>query len=177
MSTFKTLLIVAALATLCIATTGSKRRRGTPHYVVNRWYDLPGYTETPYDECASGDGKVTKVDVIPCELDQDACILPSGQDSTINISFTSKVNSTTLKAVVHGVVGSIPIPFHIPQGNACENSGITCPIQAGTTYNYSTKIPVLKSYPKLSVKVKWELVDDKKNDVICVTIPAKIRAV
>jgi hypothetical protein len=159
---------------LLCATGGLGKRKNVP-YVVHRWYAMPGYSDTPYEECNGLDGKVSKVQVIPCEIEDDACILKAGANATIKIDFTSKVASPTLKAVVHGIVGSIPIPFHIPQGNAC-NSGVQCPIEPSTSYNYVAQIPVLKTYPRLSVKVKWELVDKQNKDVACVIIPAKIRS-
>jgi len=174
MASLKALSLLLSITVLLCATGGLGKRKNVP-YVVHRWYAMPGYSDTPYEECNGLDGKVSKVQVIPCEIEDDACILKAGANATIKIDFTSKVASPTLKAVVHGIVGSIPIPFHIPQGNAC-NSGVQCPIEPSTSYNYVAQIPVLKTYPRLSVKVKWELVDKQNKDVACVIIPAKIRS-
>ncbi len=52
-------------------------------------------------------------------------------------------------AVVHGVVMGIEMPFTLPNSDGCVDSGLTCPINKGSTYEYSTTLPVLKSYPKV----------------------------
>lgn len=57
--------------------------------------------------------------------------------------------ATQLKAIVHGIIGGVPIPFNPPNVDGCKDSGINCPVAAGTTYNYTNTIPVLSSYPKV----------------------------
>lgn len=54
-----------------------------------------------------------------------------------------------VSAVVHGIVMGIEMPFNLPNADGCSNSGITCPINKGANYEYSTTLPVLKSYPKV----------------------------
>ena len=76
---------------------------------------MQGYTETPFEDCGGDDGKLAKVEVIPCEVDAGRCVLNSGTNATIKIQFSSKVTSKNLRAVVHGIIGSIPLPFHVPQ--------------------------------------------------------------
>lgn len=53
------------------------------------------------------------------------------------------------KAVVHGIVMGIPVPFPIPESDGCK-SGITCPIEKNKTYNYVNKLPVKSEYPSVS---------------------------
>ncbi len=79
----------------------------------------------------------------------------------------------TLTAIVHGTVLGIEMPFPLPQPNACE-SGVECPLTKSKKYEYVATLPVLKSYPKVKVGVKWELKDEQGVDVVCVEIPAKI---
>ncbi|KXJ72780.1 hypothetical protein RP20_CCG017265 [Aedes albopictus] len=79
-----------------------------------------------------------------------------------------------LKAVVHGIILGMEVPFNLPNPDGCKDSGLECPLAAGTEYKYSTTLPVLKQYPKVAVEVKWELKSGGK-DVICVKIPAKIQ--
>lgn len=67
----------------------------------------------------------------------------------------------------------VPVPFPLEQPDACV-SDIECPLKKGKTTHYSTKLPVLKQYPKTSVIVKWELQTADKVDIICLEIPAKI---
>lgn len=59
-------------------------------------------------------------------------------------------DSETLTAVVYGVILGVPMRFPLPNSDGCTDSGITCPIKAGETYTYNTRLPVLKSYPRVS---------------------------
>lgn len=69
----------------------------------------------------------------------------------INFSLVSVDQCTKVSAVVHGIVMGIEMPFNLPNSDGCS-SGLTCPIQKGTNYEYSTTLPVLKSYPKVIQK-------------------------
>ena len=55
-----------------------------------------------------------------------------------------------LTAVVHGLIAGIPVPFPIPNPDACHNSSLTCPLTSGTNYVYTQGITVLKEYPSVS---------------------------
>ncbi|KAF5299602.1 hypothetical protein FQA39_LY11517 [Lamprigera yunnana] len=92
-----------------------------------------------------------------------------------------------IKAVVHGVVMGVPVAFALPNSDACVKSNLVCPLKAGDTYTYIAELPILKSYPRLTVDVKWELrkitgetntnknETDTSDDIICVLIPSKIQ--
>lgn len=64
--------------------------------------------------------------------------------------FTEK-DVSKVNAIVHGIVMDIPIPFPLPNADACQtpDSGITCPLNKGETYHYKNTLPVHKSYPKV----------------------------
>jgi Niemann-Pick C2 protein len=167
----KTLVVLLVLGLVIRGSHGKGRNHGP--YIVNRWYNLEDLSETPYTDCKST-ASVTKVEVIPCD-GGTRCDLEAGKNATIHIVFTPNTASSKLTAVVHGVVAGVPMPFHFPQADACENSNITCPLKPGQSYFYSVQLPVLKSYPRISVVVKWELKDVSNNDVVCIEIPAKIK--
>lgn len=76
--------------------------------------------------------------------------------------------------VVHGILMGVPVPFPLENPDACA-SDIKCPLKSGAPIHYSTKLPVLKQYPKTAVTVKWELQTADKQDIICLEIPAKIQ--
>jgi len=141
-------------------------------YIVNRWYMMPGYSDTPFTRCG-GSGNIQNVEVIPCNND-DTCQLKVGSNATFNIQFATTKEIKSLRAVVHGIVAGIPMPFHFPQPNACENSNVTCPIKSGDISHYSVQLPVLKNYPRIKVTVKWELIDETGEDVICLEVPARL---
>lgn len=54
-----------------------------------------------------------------------------------------------MTSVVHGIIMGIEMPFSLPNPDGCLGSGLTCPIQKGTNYEYRATLPVLKSYPKV----------------------------
>jgi len=117
-------------------------------------------------------GKVRSVTVAGC--DNTPCLLRTGTDVSLTVDFTSLVETDKVKAVVHGIIGGVPLPFPFPHSDACQDSGLTCPLHNGVNNTYTTTLPIQKSYPKIKVIVKWELQDDSKKDLFCIEIPAAI---
>ncbi|KAJ8288828.1 hypothetical protein COCON_G00014870 [Conger conger] len=124
-----------------------------------------------YHDCGSTEGKVSIVDIDPCPT--QPCELKKGESYSVNVTFISDDESQKSTAVVHGVIAGLPIPFPIPVADGCK-SGITCPIQKGTTYSYVNQLPVKAEYPSIRLVVKWELMDDLKRDLFCILFPVKI---
>ena len=63
-----------------------------------------------------------------------------------------------LVAVVHGIVAGIPVPFPLPNPNACKDSGLQCPLLSGKGVNYVATLPILDEYPAVSAdSVLWWL--------------------
>ncbi|XP_076017733.1 NPC intracellular cholesterol transporter 2-like [Genypterus blacodes] len=124
-----------------------------------------------FKDCGSVSGKVDQVNIAPCP--KQPCQLHKGQSYSVNVTFNSAVESTTSKAVVHGVIGGVPIPFPIPTDDGCK-SGIECPIQQLKTYNYVNALPVKEGYPSLKLVVKWELKDSNNQDLFCILFPIQI---
>lgn len=130
-------------------------------------------TYYPITDCGSKKGKFDKIS-LSCSGDSE-CILKRNQNVTINIQFTPSEDVTSVTSVVHGIIEGLPVPFPIPNPNACVNSGLQCPLNKGKQYNYSAVFFVKRSYPKVRVHVKWEMRDDNKEDIICFIIPARIQ--
>ncbi|XP_041828704.1 NPC intracellular cholesterol transporter 2-like [Melanotaenia boesemani] len=122
-------------------------------------------------DCGSSSGKVTLVDINPC--DSQPCQLHKGQSYSVNVTFSSGVESKTSTAVVHGIIAGVPIPFAIPVGDGCK-SGIQCPIQKEQVYHYETTLPVKSEYPAIKLVVEWELRDDSSQDLFCIRFPVQI---
>ncbi|XP_012673167.1 NPC intracellular cholesterol transporter 2 [Clupea harengus] len=122
-------------------------------------------------DCGSSVGKVALVDIHPCP--KQPCQLQKGHSYAVNVTFTSGVASQTSKAVVHGVIAGVPIPFPIPVEDGCK-CGISCPIQKQTSYNYVNQLPVKTEYPKIKLVVEWELRDDSGKDLFCIKFPVQI---
>ncbi|XP_055619013.1 NPC intracellular cholesterol transporter 2 homolog a [Toxorhynchites rutilus septentrionalis] len=129
-----------------------------------------------FENCGDANtiGNYSAVEVSNCGEDDAACVLKRNTNATISITFNSDEDLTELKAVVHGIILGMEIPFKLPNDNGCVDSGIECPLSKDTDYKYTTTLPVVKQYPKVAVEVKWELKSGDK-DVVCVKIPAKIQ--
>ncbi|KAK9295042.1 hypothetical protein QLX08_010522 [Tetragonisca angustula] len=128
------------------------------------------------NDCGSKVGKLTSI-TLDCDMSKTVCELIPDTNATIKIDFTVDKDVSKVIAVVHGIVMDIPIPFPLPNPDACQtaDSGIQCPLKKGDTLHYKNTLVVLKSYPKVSVTVKWQLKDENNEDIICVLIPARIK--
>ncbi|KAG9336458.1 hypothetical protein JZ751_002805 [Albula glossodonta] len=122
-------------------------------------------------DCGSAVGKVSIVDINPCP--KQPCELRKGQSYSVNVTFNSNDESQTSRAVVHGVIAGVPIPFPIPIDDGCK-SGIACPIQKDKSYSYVNQLPVKPEYPSIKLVVEWELRDDSGKDLFCIQFPVHI---
>lgn len=89
--------------------------------------------------------------------------------------FLLGTQSQSSKAVVHGIVMGVAIPFPIPEPDGCK-SGISCPIEKDKTYSYLNKLPVKNEYPSIKLVVEWELTDDNDQRLFCWQIPVQIES-
>lgn len=77
-------------------------------------------------------------------------------------------------ALVWGKIAELDVPFPLPNPDGCK-SNVECPLPPNKEQNYETTLPVLKIYPKIPVLVKWELVNENKEVIVCVLIPAQLK--
>lgn len=59
-------------------------------------------------------------------------------------------NIANVNTEVHGIIMGVEMPFPLPNPNACENSGLICPLKKDQKYAYKATLPVLKVYPTVS---------------------------
>ncbi|CAD6222591.1 GSCOCG00001043001-RA-CDS [Cotesia congregata] len=129
-----------------------------------------------FQNCGSKIGSYISVNVSNCDPDASICTLTRGKDVSINIKFELDKDIERVNSVVHGVIGGAPLPFPIAHPNACEASGLKCPMtKDGGPYEYKTNLHVESYFPKLKVDVKWELKDEFYNNIICVLIPSQLK--
>uniref|UniRef100_A0A8C8SM36 NPC intracellular cholesterol transporter 2 n=1 Tax=Pelusios castaneus TaxID=367368 RepID=A0A8C8SM36_9SAUR len=122
-------------------------------------------------DCGSKDGSITEVNVSPCPT--QPCQLHKGISYSVNVTFSSKIESQGSKAKVFGEMLHVDIPFPIPEPDGCK-SGIQCPIEKGHSYSYLNKLLVKSEYPSIKLIVKWELLDDQDQMLFCWKIPVQI---
>ncbi|CAG5119328.1 unnamed protein product [Candidula unifasciata] len=113
-------------------------------------------------------GHATSVELSPCT--SQPCNFKHGQTVNVKITFTANNDTPTLKSTVYGIVFNVPVEFPLPNADACSNSGLTCPIQKGQTYTYSSSFDVKDSYPQIELVVMWKLQGASSNEV-CFTFP------
>ncbi|KAM4690837.1 NPC intracellular cholesterol transporter 2 [Rhinophrynus dorsalis] len=134
---------------------------------------LPSAVPEPlvYKDCGCEEGKLLKVDVSPCP--KQPCPLVKGNSYTVNVTFTSNVDSDSATALVYGILAHVPVPFPISEPDGCK-SGIACPIKSGQTYTYLTKLPIKQEYPCMKLIVRWKLHDSNSKNLFCWDIPVEI---
>ncbi|RNA31959.1 epididymal secretory E1 [Brachionus plicatilis] len=110
-----------------------------------------------WKDCGSKNGVLTDIVVEGCT--SSPCILKKGTDASMKATFDQRIASTSIKAKVSGVIFGIPIPFPLPDDNAC-NLNANCPAQANSQNSVELKLPILKEYPSLSVDCRIHLKED-----------------
>ncbi|XP_054712583.1 NPC intracellular cholesterol transporter 2 homolog a-like [Uloborus diversus] len=128
---------------------------------------------SPFNDCGSKTGTPTSVKVTDCPDDADECVLKRGTTAGIEVDFTAGAATKTLKTSVHGIIANVPMPFPLPEPDACK-TGVTCPVTKGSTYIYKNNLAIRQIYPALEVTVRWELKDDSGADMVCVEIPCRL---
>ncbi|CAF0905105.1 unnamed protein product [Adineta ricciae] len=129
---------------------------------------------TPYKDCGSALATVQAFEVTDCAA--APCKFIKGHTYAMNLTFQAKEASKSATVTLHGIIGGIPVPFPIPDSNAC-NLGVKCPVAQSDVNVGSFSVPVLQSYPSLSLYVKIEVIaDDQKQDYVCLQFPATIVA-
>ena len=121
-----------------------------------------------YKDCGSQVGEIEKVEVFPCTA--FPCQLHKGQSYTVNVTFTISETTDQSFAKVYGIVSGVQVPFPLKYPDACAGeSGLTCPLQSGSSLVYTASLPVLSVYPAIKVLVKWELNDKSSsgNMIFC----------
>ena len=126
-----------------------------------------------FKDCGSVQGKVHSVEVIPCR--HEPCFIRTGDDYTIQVSFTSLVQSQTSKAKAYAMLSFGPRRIQIPEPDGCK-SGIKCPIEVGNPLLYKATLNVPSIFPYAKGEVKWRLRDDSKKNLFCIEFPVEINS-
>ncbi|KAJ2951718.1 hypothetical protein O0L34_g13882 [Tuta absoluta] len=135
---------------------------------------LAGAEAKFYSDCGSKLASVQNVGVSGCAEDARECVLKRNTNTTITIEFTPSSDVKSIETEVHGIIMNLPVPFPLSQPDACLDNGLSCPLKGGEKALYRTSLPVLKSYPKVKVDVKWQLTTEE-GDLVCIIIPARIQ--
>ena len=106
------------------------------------------------------------------------CIFKRNSTSAIKLGLNFLKKVTDLKVKIAGQINGRDFPFSVNDKNLCLQSIKTmnksCDLKKGSDYIYEHSLPILKEYPKIQVIVKYELLDQKKHTVTCLSFPVKI---
>ncbi|XP_012538993.1 NPC intracellular cholesterol transporter 2 homolog a [Monomorium pharaonis] len=130
-----------------------------------------------FDDCGSTLGKFTEVSVSGCPTSGEKCALVRGTNASISIKFIPNKDISQVNVRVYGVLMDVPVPFPLEKPDACKdpNDGIDCPLHKDQEYHYTTTMFVQKKFPSVSVYIKWELVNDKAEKIVCIEFPARVK--
>ena len=59
----------------------------------------------------------------------------------------------TLQTKVYGIVEGVPVPYPLPNPNACQDCNIKCPVTQGGSYTYKSGFKILSEYPNVSIQM------------------------
>ncbi|XP_053399321.1 NPC intracellular cholesterol transporter 2-like [Mercenaria mercenaria] len=124
-----------------------------------------------YTNC--GPDTLKNVDMSPCPV--QPCTFHKGTNATVTIDFTTDKQVFGITTKVYGIVAGIPIPYQLPKSNGCKGCNLNCPLITGS-HRYINVFPVLQSYPEIRIAVKWELVDENNEQLLCFVFPMQIEA-
>lgn len=161
-------------------------------FIVIALVCLASYTwsSTPFKACEADAGTIQDFQVTDCNA--APCILKKGNTYSMNLTFQAKAPSNAVQVLLHGkvlhflkmlycivhlwpgVIAGVPVPFPLNNSDACT-LGVKCPVSANDVNVASFSLPVLSTYPSLSLYVKIELqAPNPKQDYACLLFPAVI---
>jgi len=130
--------------------------------------------EVPFQNCASQKehGEVTSVDVTPC--DEDPCIFKHGTNETVAVSFIPHEVVTRAKILAYAIKWGMRFPLPLPNPNACQGYGMTCPLKSSVPVKLTFTQEVSESAPSGSYKLEAILTDQNGDTIICGIFQIKI---
>ncbi|XP_033760594.1 NPC intracellular cholesterol transporter 2-like [Pecten maximus] len=124
-----------------------------------------------FQDCGSKGATIHSVDVGGCTA--EPCHLIHNKNATMMVNYTANEDVTHPTNSIYGIIAGIPVKFPSPT-DCCSNKNVVCPVKSGSTSQYNINIFVSPSYPKISVLVKMAILDDNKQDFLCLVFPAVI---
>ncbi|XP_069117213.1 NPC intracellular cholesterol transporter 2-like [Argopecten irradians] len=132
---------------------------------------------SPVKDCVNKATTAKNVTVVvgDCDMTGSTCTLKRGTNASVTVTFTAESEDHKAVAKVEGLIAGIPIPFNVGHSDGCAyaKSGLSCPMVKTKVYTYRHLVPVLNSYPKISLTVVWNLIGDSES-IFCFAMGAQI---
>ena len=66
------------------------------------------------------------------------------------------MDASALTNLVYGIVAGVPVPYPLPNPDACNGCNLNCPVKKDQEYTYINTLPVKQDYPDVSAVPKFE---------------------
>ncbi|OWF37749.1 epididymal secretory protein E1-like [Mizuhopecten yessoensis] len=128
---------------------------------------------TDYRDCGSTSGHINSIKLTPPCL-HNPCDLLRGTNVSVEVDFTSKVQTSNVSTFVYGIILGLPVPFLTVPHDSCKSNNLACPVAANSRNIYTNYVSVLPVYPLMRLLVQWEIKDDSGNNIVCFVLPAQL---
>jgi len=102
------------------------------------------------------------------------CLFTRGKEAQIELPFIPRQDVETMKLSVNGILGGVNVPFRLENDDGCQTSSPPCPLTKGRPVNFKYSLKVQPFYPKLSLSVRWRILDGAGNNLVCLIFPVTI---
>ena len=66
------------------------------------------------------------------------------------------MDASALTNLVYGIVAGVPVPYPLPNPDACNGCNLNCPVKKDQEYTYINTLPVKQDYPDVSAVLKFQ---------------------
>ncbi|XP_052873558.1 NPC intracellular cholesterol transporter 2-like [Anopheles cruzii] len=125
--------------------------------------------------CSGGRPAPTEVRVDGCA--EQPCDLVRGTDAIMEMDFTAPFAATNLRTEVTATALGVTAPFELPADRAAACNWLQntqCPVSANEDITYRLQMPVLIIYPRVSLILEVNLVDENLRSLACFVLQARV---
>uniref|UniRef100_A0A182S5S7 MD-2-related lipid-recognition domain-containing protein n=1 Tax=Anopheles maculatus TaxID=74869 RepID=A0A182S5S7_9DIPT len=125
--------------------------------------------------CSGGRPTPTEVRVEGCTV--PPCDLVRGSDAIMDMDFTAPFAADNLRTEVVATALGVTAPFELPADRAAACNWLLnaqCPVSVNEDITYRLSMPVLLIYPRVSLIVEINLVDDAGQSLACFLLDARV---
>uniref|UniRef100_A0A182KGL4 MD-2-related lipid-recognition domain-containing protein n=1 Tax=Anopheles christyi TaxID=43041 RepID=A0A182KGL4_9DIPT len=125
--------------------------------------------------CSDGRPVPTEVRVEGCTV--PPCDLVRGSDAIMDMDFTAPFAAANLRTEVVATALGVTAPFELPADRAAACNWLQdaqCPVSANEDITYRLSMPVLLIYPRVSLTVEINVVDDAGQSLVCFELDARV---
>lgn len=116
-----------------------------------------------------------KVNLKGC--DKPPCKLIKGNDAEIEVEFSALTAVKDLRPKVVAKIAGISVPYELPgeQKDGCKHLKDTkCPLEEGEDATYVLTMPVMKSYPSISLEIELQLLSETSGQQFCFKVDCRV---